>query len=226
MEPTHRPRVKICCIRSLDEAWTAIRHGATALGLVSEMPSGPGVIPEAEIARIAAVVPPPVASFLLTSRQDAASIVAQQRRLRVTTLQLCDRLPSGAHRDLREALPGIRIVQVVHVVGPESLAEAVAVAPEVDALLLDSGNTSLPVKELGGTGRRHDWAISRRIREAVGVPVFLAGGLTPDTVPAAIREVAPFGLDVCTGVRTGGSLDEAKLSAFFESLGWARPRAR
>ncbi|HWW94549.1 MAG TPA: phosphoribosylanthranilate isomerase [Vicinamibacteria bacterium] len=218
MDATSRPRVKICCIRSVSEAWMAIRHGASALGLVSAMPSGPGVIAEETIAEIARMVPPGVGSFLLTSRQDAASIIEQQRRLRVSTLQICDRLASGSHRDLRAALPGIAIVQVVHVVGPESVAEAIGVAPEVDAILLDSGDPGRPVKELGGTGRRHDWRLSRRIREAVGVPVFLAGGLDPDNVAEAVAEVGPFGVDVCSGLRTGGALDEGKLSRFFEAV--------
>lgn len=193
----------------------AIRHGASALGLVSEMPSGPGVIADELIAEIAAIVPPGVASFLLTSRQDAAAIIEQQRRLGVNAIQICDRLHSGSYQEIRAALPGIRLVQVIHVTGQESWAEAVAVAPHVDALLLDSGNPSLPVKELGGTGRLHDWRISQRIRQSVSVPVFLAGGLTPENVTDAIRCVGPFGLDVCSGVRTDGKLDPVKLGRFF-----------
>src|SRR5205823_2360893 len=97
-------------------------YGASALGLVSEMPSGPGVITDELIARLARVVPPGVASFLLTCRQDSAAIIAQQRRSAVNTVQLCDRLESGSYRDLRAALPGIAIVQVVHIGGPESIA--------------------------------------------------------------------------------------------------------
>jgi phosphoribosylanthranilate isomerase len=218
VEATLRPRVKICCIRSRDEARTAVRHGASALGLVSAMPSGPGVIPDDRIADIAAVVPPGVASFLLTCRTDVAGIVEQQRRLRTTTLQICDRMASGTHAELRAALPGIGLVQVVHVTGEESVAEAVAMAPHVDALLLDSGNQTLPVKELGGTGRRHDWRLSRRIREAVPVPVFLAGGLGPDNVAEAVAAVGPFALDVCSGVRTAGALDEDKLARFVAAI--------
>lgn len=219
MEPTTTPRVKICCIGSVAEAWTAIRAGASALGLVSAMPSGPGVIDEETIATVARAIPPGVASLLLTSRQDVAGIVAQQRRLGANTLQLVDRLPPGSHDELRRALPGIGIVQVIHVTGPDSLDEALALAPHVDALLLDSGNQALPVKELGGTGRVHDWRISRLIRERVNVPVYLAGGLTPANVREAIGAVAPFGLDVCSGVRTDGRLDEAKLSAFITAKG-------
>lgn len=214
MEATRRPRIKVCCIQDEAEAWTAIRLGASALGLVSAMPSGPGVIPEPAIARVAARVPPGVATFLLTSLQDAAAIAEQHRRLRTTTVQIVDSLGSGSYADLRAALPGIGLVQVIHVTGPESLDEAIAVAPQVDALLLDSGNPALAVKELGGTGRRHDWSLSRRIRESVAVPVYLAGGLREHNVVEAIESVGPFGLDLCTGVRSDGRLDPAKLERF------------
>ncbi len=213
MKPAARPRVKVCCIASLAEAELAAGLGADALGLVSAMPSGPGVIAEDVIAQVAARVPPPVATFLLTSLVEPGAIVEQQRRLRATTLQLVDRTTAATRRAVREALPGVRIVQVVHVTGPASLDEALLAQEASDALLLDSGNADLAVKELGGTGRVHDWATSARIREAVDVPLFLAGGLRPDNVRQAIDEVGPFGLDVCSGVRTGGRLDAAKLAA-------------
>lgn len=211
-------RVKICCIASAEEARLAVRLGAAALGLVSAMPSGPGVISEADIARIAATVPPPVATFLLTSRTDPAEIAAQQRRCRTTTVQICDRLPRGAHEQLRALLPGISLVQVIHVRDEASVDEAVRVAPVVDALLLDSGNQALAVKELGGTGRTHDWSLSARIVQEAGVPVFLAGGLNPQNVADAVRAVRPFGLDLCTGVRTHGALDQGKLRRFMAAV--------
>jgi phosphoribosylanthranilate isomerase len=218
MPASEKPRVKICCISSVEEARLAIRYGAAAIGLVSEMPSGPGVIPDSLIAEIAASVPPAVATFLLTCRQDAAAIVEQQRRCRTNTIQICDRLERGSYTDMREALPGIALVQVIHVCGAEALAEALAIAPQVDAILLDSGNQSLAVKELGGTGRAHDWAISARIREEVGAPLFLAGGLRAENVREAIERIRPFGIDVCSGVRTDGKLDERKLDALFRQL--------
>ncbi len=216
-----KPRVKICCISSLAEAEMAIRYGASALGLVSAMPSGPGVIAEDLIAEIAVRVPPPVATFLLTSKQDVNSIIEQQRRLRANTIQIVDRLEQGSYDDLRSALPGISLVQVIHVTGEESVDEALSVAAHVDAILLDSGNQKLAVKELGGTGRTHDWTLSRKIREAVTVPIFLAGGLKPENVVDAIQAVEPFGLDLCSGVRTDGKLDEAKLVRFFECVAGA-----
>ena len=196
----------------------AIEHGASAVGLVSAMPSGPGPIPESLIAEIAAMVPPGVASFLLTCKQDVSSIIDQQRRLRVNTIQICDRLVEGSYDDLRKALPGVSLVQVIHVTGPESVEEAQAVAPNVDAILLDSGNQSLKVKELGGTGRTHDWSLSRMIRETINVPLFLAGGLKAENVAEAIRRVQPFGIDVCSGVRTDGRLDPEKLRDFFAAI--------
>jgi phosphoribosylanthranilate isomerase len=213
-----RPRIKICCISSVEEARLAVQCGADALGLVSEMPSGPGVIPEELIAEIAARVPPPVATFLLTCSQDAETIIAQQRRTGCSTLQLCDRLTSGTYADLRRALPGIRLVQVVHVTGPESLAEARAVAGEVDALLLDSGLPDLAVKELGGTGRVHDWEISRQTVEQCPSPVFLAGGLRPENVARAVVSVRPGGVDACSGVRLNGVLDAGRLRRFVATL--------
>ena len=207
-------RIKVCCIASVDEMRMAVAAGATAIGLVSEMPSGPGVIREELIAEIAAATPPGVDTFLLTSASSAEAIAAQHARTRVTTIQVCDDLPRGEHAKLRAARPGVTLVQVVHVDGEEAFARAVAIAPEVDAILLDSGNQKLALKELGGTGRRHDWAISRRIRDAVGKPVYLAGGLRADNVREAIATVDPYGLDVCSGVRTGGRLDPAKLGPF------------
>lgn len=214
MEATRRPRVKICCIASREEATLAVRAGASALGLVSEMPSGPGVISDEAIHAIARTVPPGVASFLLTSRQSAAAIAEQARRAGVNTVQLCDELQDDAYDALRAGLPGVGIVQVIHVAGREPLEQALRVARHVDALLLDSGDPSLPVKQLGGTGRRHDWGLSRAIRERVSVPLYLAGGLVPANVREAIETVGPFGLDVCSGVRTDGKLDGDKLAAF------------
>lgn len=212
------PRLKVCCIASADEAALAVRFGASALGLVSYMPSGPGVIPEEEIARIAAGVPPGVARFLLTSHSRAEPIVGQQRRCGVDTIQLCDAMEPGAYGHLRQALPGVRLVQVIHVEGPEAVDEARRVAPEVDAILLDSGRPGLPVKQLGGTGRTHDWSVSRAIRDAVRVPVFLAGGLNPDNVEEAIAAVRPWGLDVCSGLRRDGRLHEERLGRFTEAM--------
>jgi phosphoribosylanthranilate isomerase len=216
------PRVKICCIASDDEAALAVRYGASAIGLVSAMPSGPGPIEESRIRDIAQNVPPAVATFLLTCSTSADSIIRQQRYCGTNTLQLVDEVEIGTYARLRDGLPGIAIVQVIHVRDETSIEEALRVAPDVNAILLDSGNPAAAVKELGGTGRRHDWSISRRIRESIDVPVFLAGGLNPANVREAIETVQPFGVDVCSGLRSAGRLNEEKLTAFMAAVAGAR----
>ena len=212
------PRVKVCCIADEAEAALAIRYGASAIGLVSRMPSGPGPIEESRIRAIARTIPPGVSSFLLTCETTAEVIVTQQRFCGTNTLQLVDDVSPAAHRSIRESLPGVAIVQVIHVQDERSVMHAVESSHEVNALLLDSGNPAAPIKELGGTGRAHDWALSRRIRDSVSVPVFLAGGLNPGNVRAALAQVEPFGVDVCSGLRTEGRLDEAKLDAFMNAV--------
>lgn len=212
------PRVKICCISSPAEALLAITMGASALGLVGAMPSGPGVIADEQIEAIARTIPPPIASFLLTSETSAEQIIAHQRRVHTNTIQIVDALQTGQYDQIRAALPGIWVVQVIHVLNEASVEEALRIASHVDALLLDSGNPNLAVKELGGTGRVHDWALSRRIRDQSPVPVFLAGGLRADNVRQAIDAVQPFGLDLCSGVRTNGQLDPHKLEAFMAAV--------
>ena len=213
-----RTRVKICCISSLEEARLAVSHGADALGLVSHMPSGPGVIDETLIGDIARTVPPALGTFLLTSALSADEIIAQQNHCHVNTIQIVDALPHSEYIHLRAALPGVALVQVIHVRSEESVAEARAVAGEVSAVLLDSGDPTRPVKELGGTGRVHDWSLSRAIVEALDIPVFLAGGLRAENVGEAIAQVKPFGVDLCSGVRTDDRLDGDKLGLFFAAV--------
>lgn len=213
-----RPYVKICCIGSLEEARVAVDFGAAALGLVGRMPSGPGVISDTLIAEIAQSAPPHIATFLLTSETDAQAIIAHQKKVRTNTIQIVDALQSGTYHEIRQSLPGIKLVQVIHVIDDESLDQALVAAQNVDYILLDSGNPNLAVKELGGTGRTHNWAISRRIVESVPVPVFLAGGLRSDNVRAAIEQVQPYGLDLCSSVRSEGRLDPFKLEKFFEAV--------
>lgn len=222
MEPRDRVRFKVCCIADRHELDAAINAGASAVGLVSSMPSGPGVISDERVAQLASRVPPGVDSFLLTSLQGADAIVEQHRHARTSTLQLVDELPAGAHAQLRATLPGIRLVQVVHVVDERAVEQAAAAAEFVDAVLLDSGNPALKTKELGGTGRRHDWAVSARIRRQLDIPVFLAGGLNPGNVAEAIEIVKPFGVDICTGVRDEAfRLDRRKLDRFAAAVAGA-----
>jgi phosphoribosylanthranilate isomerase len=212
-------RFKVCCIQDEDELATAVMVGASAVGFVSAMPSGPGPIDDTAISRLLARVPPGVSSFLLTCETEPDALIEQWHRLPADCLQLVDRVDPAVYGALREALPGVRLVQVVHVEGEEAVEEARAVVKGgagvgADAILLDSGRPSAETPELGGTGRIHDWEVSRAVVDAVDVPVFLAGGLNGDNVAAAVATVRPYAVDVCSGVRTNGRLDPVKLEAF------------
>ncbi len=211
-------RIKICCIANEQEARAAVSFGASAIGLVGEMPSGPGPISNDEIYRIARTLPPPIATFLLTSQQTAQGIIDHHHRTKTNAIQIVDELENRDYETIRAALPNVKLVQVIHVAGEDSVDEAAELACFVDAILLDSGNPRLAVKELGGTGRRHDWRLSRKIVETCGKPVFLAGGLNHENVREAIETVQPFGLDLCSGVRADGRLDLSKLESFFRSV--------
>jgi phosphoribosylanthranilate isomerase len=218
-----RIRLKVCCIGSIEEAQIAVRFGADAIGLVADMPSGPGPIPDDLIAEIALTVPPSVATFLLTQETEVSRIVAHARRAGTSTVQLVDWVTPADHRLIRAELLGIKLVQVLHVTDEGVLDQARAAAETVDALLLDSGRPDGAVRELGGTGRTHDWNLSRQVVDASPIPVFLAGGLTADNVTEAVTRVRPFGIDVCSGVRTDGELNAGKLRAFVSAMN-AAPR--
>ncbi len=212
-----KPRIKICCISSVSEAKLAVAHGASALGLVGPMPSGPGVITDELILEIAKNVPPPIGTFLLTSETKVKEIIAHHAKVLTNTIQIVDSLSEGFYHQIKNALPAVKLVQVIHVLDESSVDEAIRISEEVDALLLDSGNPNLAIKVLGGTGNTHNWKLSRKIAEQSKVPVFLAGGLKAENVKQAIDEVQPFGLDLCSGVRTDKKLDVSKLEAFFKA---------
>lgn len=218
MTNTTGARIKICCMASIAEAALALDAGADALGFVMRMPSGPGPIAESLAREIIATVPDGVPTFMLTSEIEADAIVAQLGTTGANTVQIVDYVTPRTRQRLRDAGPDLRIVQVVHVTGPESIDEAKIAAETSDMILLDSGNPAAKVKELGGTGRVHDWAVSAAIRAAIDVPLWLAGGLRADNVRAAIDAVRPYGVDVCSGVRTAGALDAAKVRAFVSAV--------
>lgn len=182
------------------------------------MPSGPGVISNELIQSIAQSVPPPIATFLLTSKTDAKEIIKHHQSVQTNTIQIVDTLTQGTYQEIKEALPSVKLVQVIHVIDEASVEEAIQISKQVDCLLLDSGNPNLKVKELGGTGRTHNWDLSRTIRESIDIPLFLAGGIKAENVAQAIEEVAPFGIDLCSSVRTNGLLDEEKLKTFFRAI--------
>ncbi len=211
-------RIKICCIATVVEAQEAISAGADAIGLVAQMPSGPGPISDDLIREISSTVPPGADSFLLTSEIEPAAVVNHVKRCKTSVVQLVDTVPDCTYQALREACPNVRIVQVLHVENEGAIIEARRISGQVNSILLDSGRPSVSVPELGGTGRVHDWNLSAKIVEEVRVPIFLAGGLNPENVKVAISKVGPFGVDLCSGVRINGGLDPTKLRKFVESV--------
>lgn len=211
-------QVKICCIQSPEEAETALSFGAAAVGMVSEMPAGPGEVPETAIREIADSLPPGAGTFLLTAVTDTARLIEKVQTCGVNTLQLWDSLAPLDYVQLRMALPGVSIVQAIHVIDKSAVDEAIATARLADALVLDSSNPQVPFRWESQSGRIHDWKISREITDTVDCPVLLAGGLDPENIEYAVRTVRPYGVDVCSGVRTGDALDRRKVVAFFEAL--------
>lgn len=215
-------RVKICCNKSREEVRIAIEVGAWAVGLVARMPSGPGPISDELIKEIAETVPPPIATFMLTSETRVQQIIEHHKRTMTSTIQIVDALSEGTYGELKNALPGIKIVQVIHIIDERSVDEAIRISGMVDALLLDSGNPNLKIKVLGGTGRVHNWKLSSQIVHNASCPVFLAGGLNPENVRDAIEAAHPFAVDVCSGVRTNGLLDKTKVEQFISNVNLIR----
>ena len=196
----------------------AIDAGADALGLVGKMPSGPGPISNRLIAEIASFAPPPISTFLLTAEKTAKAISRHVEATRPTTVQIVSHIKAEEAEELAAIQPHIRRVQVIHVEDQSALELIPVYAAHMHAFLLDSGRPGAAVPELGGTGRQHDWAISRKFVEESPIPVFLAGGLNSGNVKRAIDEVRPFGVDLCSSVRTKDRLDVEKLKRFMAAV--------
>jgi len=212
-----KTRIKVCCIQSIKEAELALARGVDALGLVGPMPSGPGTLIDSDIREITDALPE-MPTVLLSSETEVEAVCAHVARTRPKILQLVDRVDSAVIPALRQLYADVQIWQVIHVEGPDALKAASQAAPHVDALLLDSGAPSAAVPELGGTGRVHNWEISAQLVAQSTVPVWLAGGLNPDNVQAAIRAVRPHGVDICSGLRPRGELDFGLLTSFIEKV--------
>ena len=196
----------------------ALALGASFLGFVSEMPSGPGVVPLKDIARIVVGLPVGTRSVLLTSKLTAHEIFIQFQQVNTWGIQIVDRLHQQELLELRRLLPKTQLVQVLHVKEQSAINEALGYTGLVDYLLLDSGDPQAFKKSLGGTGRTHDWEISHQICRQSPLPVLLAGGLNIDNIQLAVSKVSPYGVDLCSGVRTAGILDPSKLQLFMLNL--------
>ncbi|MFN8558227.1 MAG: phosphoribosylanthranilate isomerase [Dehalococcoidia bacterium] len=207
-------RVQIAGISNLEDALAVERAGADAIGFTLGLPTGPhNGLDEHGARAIIRALPPLIVPLLITYLVTAAEVVPLCRYLGVSTVQLHAPADPAEIAAMRAGLPGLKVILAVHVTGEEAVAEAVRVAPHADALILDTYDPA--TGRHGATGRTHDWAISRRIVEASPAPVILAGGLTPENVGAAVRQVRPWAVDVHTGVeRPDGATDHARVAAF------------
>ena len=211
-------KLKICCINSHDEAKTAISAGADLLGLVADMPSGEGMIEDRKIREIAASIKSFNNSVLLTSRTDAESIIEHHKETITSHIQIVDYIDVKNYQKIRKSLPDIKLIQVVHVEDESSYSLAMNFSSYVDFILLDSGKPSAKKRTLGGTGDTHNWNISKKIVRDCSIPVYLAGGINHSNVVEAIQKVKPYGIDLCTGLRTNNKLDKNKLNVFMEAI--------
>lgn len=204
-------RVKICGLRCHADLEVALAAGVDAAGFIlgARHRTEDEVTPELAAAFVAAL-PPFVSSVMVTHLQEARAILPLFHQVAATTLQLQDTLPTPELTALRNALPGTKLIQAIHVTSPRAIAQALDLERFVDGLLLDSRTAD----RIGGTGQPHDWSISRQIVERAHRPVILAGGLSPENLPAALAAVGPAGVDVNSGVEdAAGQKDPARLRA-------------
>jgi phosphoribosylanthranilate isomerase len=206
------PFIKICGLRSYEEARLALDCGATAFGFLVGLSyaTADQISPE-NAAGIIGKLPENADTVIVTHQTDPEKAAALARITGGHTLQVHGDMPPAGVRKLAALAPDLRLIKAVHVSGPESIEAAAAYAGIAHALLLDTRT----VDRLGGTGRTHDWSISARIVAAVPVPVYLAGGLTPENISDAIERVRPAGVDVNSGVKdSAGEKDAEKVSLF------------
>lgn len=210
------PFVKVCGIRSREEADAALGCGATALGfLVGLTHRAADEIAEAEARAIVGRLPAGAEAVLVTHLLDPARVAELAASVGARTIQVHGDMALPDLRGLRALAPEARLLKAVHVTGEDAIGRALAwAAADADALVLDSRTAD----RLGGTGRTHDWSVSARIVAAVArLPVYLAGGLTPENVAEAVARVRPAGVDANSGVEDAdGRKDERRMRAFVD----------
>jgi phosphoribosylanthranilate isomerase len=205
-------RTKICGIRNHEDALTAIRAGANAVGfLVGITHLAEDKIDKETAKEIIGKLPPFVSRVLVTHFTNENAIVDLAEYLGVDTIQIHDYIPPKAVLHVKETLPYCKIIKAVHIINESEAVELMHDFETVsDALLLDSRTAD----RLGGTGMVHDWNISKKIVSLSQVPVILAGGLTNTNVFDAVVKTRPFGVDVNSGVEVTGWKNYEKIKQF------------
>ncbi|MDE1169834.1 MAG: phosphoribosylanthranilate isomerase [Verrucomicrobium sp.] len=210
-------RVKICGIKRLEDAFSAIRWGADSIGfLVGQRHTSTDFISAAEAAEIIRRLPPFISKVMVTHFSRAEEILPLVDEACVDTLQLHGQIPPAELQIIRDKRPHLRILKSLHIIDEASVESGVPYYKFVDGFVVDSLNAE--TGQIGGTGMVHDWSISRRVVSRYPIPVILAGGLTPENVQEAIHAVKPFAVDANSGLKdAAGFKDHAKIHAFIDN---------
>lgn len=206
-------KVKICGNTNRKDALAAAKLGADFVGAIVEVPvDTPRKVTAQEAKEILADFSTPIGKVIVIVPRTIEEAAALYEEIRPDFVQLHGSEDVQFVRELRSLIP-CNIIKTIHVRSEATINEAKRFSKYSDALLLDT-----PSEQLGGSGRTHDWVLSRKIVEAAGIPVILAGGLTPENVAEAIRSVRPYAVDVSSGVeKKEGKKDYAKVKKFIKN---------
>ncbi len=216
--------VKICGIRRHEDALIAAELGADAIGLlVGQRHNSPDFISAAVARDISRALPPSVEAVLVTHIEEIDELERLLEQSGITTVQLHSEIAPNSVERLRGRLPYVKIFKSVSIISADSVAYPEAFEKLVDGFVLDSINVA--TGQLGGTGKTHDWSVSRQIvMRYLEIPIILAGGLNSENVRSAIEYVHPFGVDVNSGTKApDGFKDARKMEEFIvQAKGFAK----
>ena len=207
-------RVKICGITRKEDLAVAVDAGADAVGFLVGVPTSPRNLTLERAKMLLDLVPVFVDSVIVTAPETVEDIVEICETLKPSVIQIHGKKNFVASQ-VRKKVKNTCLVKTVYVKPDILKEENIEELKQFDAVLLDSFTKN----QYGGTGKTHDWTVSKQIKEAVApVPVILAGGLKPENVKEAILAVNPYAVDVASGVEASpGIKDHNKIHAFVEN---------
>jgi phosphoribosylanthranilate isomerase len=198
-------KVKICGITSNEDLVTAVEAGADAVGFVVNVPSSPRNLALGEAERLMKNTPVFVKNVVVTVPKRLSELIETYERLRPDILQIHGHNLSDSV--IREKLANTRLIRAIQVKSDYAVDEAIKATNTFDAILVDS---FVPGR-LGGTGKVHNWELSKRVRQKIHPkPLILAGGLNPENVQGAIRVVKPYAVDVSSGIESQPGIKDSK----------------
>lgn len=205
-----RTRIKICGVKSLDDLQLVVEAGVDAVGFVVDVPSSPRSMTLEEARKLVKATPVFVETVAVTLPRDLDHLKSVIDVVEADAVQVHGLRVNG---EVRDTLSGVKLIAAIPA-SPSASELALEVSHYSDAILLDTPG------ERGGTGRTHDWSVSRRVRDLIyPKPMILAGGLNAGNVKKAIRDVKPFAVDVSSGVEARpGVKDRVKVLEFVRSV--------